>query len=503
MTAFYLQAIEQHWQLSCCYLLHPSPDGRHLTTRGNENHDDGLQLEWSVDDFDQPFAHVVQQAKLMLISQTQLAFWQQNQSFITFSSQVKRNESLLILPLLDGANHVKSMVVVIGEQTRVGHLLSDEYWQQFADMYLSHRLLLQDIKSQHEQKQVLNESLSRLMLQRNEQCNGFDLSQHLLGASTAMEQLRDQIAVAAKSNLTVLIQGETGVGKELVAKAVHALSDKHSEPFVVINCAAIPENLLESELFGYEKGAFTGALKSRTGLIAQADGGTLFLDEMGELPIALQAKLLRVLETYQYRPLGSNQERSSRFRLIAATHVNLRQSVDEGSFRLDLYYRLYQYPLFVPNLQSRAQDIELLSSYFIDQYNARESRNVAGLSKDVLDVLKTYDYPGNVRELRSLVEFACVQTPDTKYVQLECLPADKQNTASSQGAEGEFKFGSRTREQKERAGISDLKLALEAYEKQIIVERLRKYNGHRAKTAESLGLPKRTLAHKCQKLEIQ
>jgi sigma-54-specific transcriptional regulator len=170
-----------------------------------------------------------------------------------------------------------------------------------------------------------------------------------------MQQVRKQVVTAAQSDLTVCIQGETGTGKELAAQAVHALSSRSSKPFIAINCAAIPENLLESELFGYERGAFSGAEHSKRGLLAEANGGTLFLDEIGDMPLQLQAKLLRVLETRKFRPVGGKKEVSSDFRLVAATHVRLREHVENRAFRSDLYYRLNQFPLPLPPLETKGR----------------------------------------------------------------------------------------------------------------------------------------------------
>ncbi|SPY24266.1 Transcriptional regulatory protein ZraR [Photobacterium damselae] len=210
---------------------------------------------------------------------------------------------------------------------------------------------------------------------------------------------------------------------------------------------------------------------------------------MGEMALALQAKLLRVLETLEYRPLGSNKELRSQFRLVAATHVNLRKNVNQGLFRQDLFYRLYQYPLDVPSLSNRLNDIDELAEVFIEQYNQRENRHVLGFDTQTLALLKTFEYPGNVRQLRSLVEYACVHTDSNQFINEQALP---KTDMSSEKLVSSLPFEE----------IDDLKLALEEYERKIICDRLTFFAGDRAKAAESLGLPKRTLAHKCQKLEI-
>ncbi|CEO42067.1 sigma-54 interaction domain-containing protein [Photobacterium kishitanii] len=490
LTDFYNNTLKQELALTASYVVYPTADGRALFVAGNKG------WTWDVSDFDHPFSHVLQQASLILLDHNRLVYWQQNEPFKQLAELVDSRSSLLIAPLFNSDKQVTAIQVLIGQQNIINGLLTDDNWHEFSDAFVAQWMLLKDMEMQHSHKQQLSDSIVRLKAQQQEKNAWLDMTCKLIGSSVVMEQLREQIAMAAGSNLTVLIQGETGSGKELVAKAVHSLSSRRNKPFVAINCAAIPENLLESELFGYEKGAFTGALTSRKGLIAQADGGSLFLDEMGELPLALQAKLLRVLETYQYRPLGSNKEQSSNFRLIAATHVNLRQSVNDGGFRQDLYYRIYQYPLLVPNLNSRLIDIDELATYFIHQYNDREQRNILGLSLSALSKLKSLNYPGNVRELRSLIEFACVQTQCGGMIEKSAfttkLPLDIKMVVKEFAAHGD-----------DFSAINDLRTALESYEKAIIRNRLEQYNGDRAKAAESLGLPKRTLAHKCQKLEIQ
>lgn len=490
LTEFYNTTLKQELALTASYIVYPTEDGRALSVADNTD------WVWDVNDFDHPFSHVLQQASLILLDHNRLVYWQQNKAFKQLAELVDINSSLLIAPLFNSHKQIAAIQVLIGKQDIINGLLTDDNWHEFSDAFVAQWMLLKDMDMQNSHKQQLSDSIVRLKAQQQEKNAWLDMACKLIGNSAVMEQLREQIAMAASSNLTVFIQGETGSGKELVAKAVHSLSSRRNKSFVAINCAAIPENLLESELFGYEKGAFTGALTSRKGLIAQADGGSLFLDEMGELPLALQAKLLRVLETCQYRPLGSNKEQSSNFRLIAATHVNLRQSVNDGGFRQDLYYRIYQYPLLVPNLNSRLNDIDELATYFIRQYNDREQRNILGLSPSALNKLKSLDYPGNVRELRSLIEFACVQTQCGVLIEKSAfttkLPLGiKMEVEKLVTNDNDFSM------------INDLRTALEVYEKAIIRNRLEQYNGDRAKAAASLGLPKRTLAHKCQKLEIQ
>ncbi|AWK81963.1 sigma-54-dependent Fis family transcriptional regulator [Photobacterium damselae subsp. damselae] len=480
ITFFQNVSVEQ-LAVAQCLVFYPSDDGRFLIS------DNGSE-QWEVDDFDHPFSHALHHAKPILLDSKKLHFWRQNSDFEHFSQQVSDDESLLVVPLPFQSHRVKAVVGLIGNKQIINNILNDENWLKFSQVFISQWILLRELASKHRQELQLNESITQLKSNKTNKGRR-DLSHHLIGSSPVMESLREQIAIAAQSSLTVLIQGETGSGKELVAKAIHTLSDRKDKPFVAVNCAAIPENLLESELFGYEKGAFTGAISARKGLIAQADGGTLFLDEMGEMALALQAKLLRVLETLEYRPLGSNKELRSQFRLVAATHVNLRKNVNQGLFRQDLFYRLYQYPLDVPSLSNRLNDIDELAEVFIEQYNQRENRHVLGFDTQTLALLKTFEYPGNVRQLRSLVEYACVHTDSNQFINEQALP---KTDMSSEKLVSSLPFEE----------IDDLKLALEEYERKIICDRLTFFAGDRAKAAESLGLPKRTLAHKCQKLEI-
>ncbi|KGE76704.1 sigma-54 interaction domain-containing protein, partial [Halomonas salina] len=291
-------------------------------------------------------------------------------------------------------------------------------------------------------------------------------------------------------------QGETGTGKELVARGVHEVSARSDGPFMAINCAAIPESLLEAELFGHVKGAFSGAERSREGLFGQADGGTLFLDEIGDMPLALQAKLLRVLESGRYRPLGGDDERRVDLRLVAATHQPLHRRIREGAFRADLYYRLGQFPLTLPALRERREDIPALARAFVDDFCRREGREDIGLGRAVLRALAERDFPGNVRELRNLIDYACAMTRDGEDIAPEALPDE--TPAAPLDADADAVSASAA----EQDDVFDLRRALRDYEATLIRQRLARFDGNRTLAAESLGLPKRTLAHKCRQLQL-
>ena len=252
------------------------------------------------------------------------------------------------------------------------------------------------------------------------QCISIDLEEEIRPAQNAGnmvgESLRFQavvrdIQMVAPTDATVLIQGETGTGKELVASAIHDLSDRRKRPFVMVNCAAIPATLLESELFGHEKGAFTGAIAQKIGRFEMAHQGTLFLDEIGEIPLELQPKLLRVLQEQEFERLGGNHTHRVDVRIVAATNRNLKQMAEDGSFRSDLYYRLNVFPLSVPPLRERRQDIPLLIRFFAQKYARKMNRAIEEIPSSTLEALTNYHWPGNIRELQNLVERSVILSP--------------------------------------------------------------------------------------------
>ncbi|MGF1873284.1 sigma-54 interaction domain-containing protein [Photobacterium indicum] len=494
----FVNALKEELYLSVVHVLLPCPDGRQLTV---VNH--SQTLVWDVNDFDNPFSHVLQSASSMLLDPSRLLYWRSNPAFCALTSQTSRTDSILIIPLPPRQNQIKALLVLMGPADLIHDLMPQDDWMQFSILFICHWQMIQDMGQHVNQQTVLNESITRLRQEEHHRELSKDLTNTLIGSSEVMGHLRNQIVTAAQSELTVLVQGDTGTGKELVARAIHDLSDRNQAPFITINCAAIPENLLESELFGHEKGAFSGAECQKKGLVAEANGGTLFLDEIGDMPPLLQAKLLRVLETRQYRPVGAKEEVSSDFRLVAATHVNLRQRTESGDFRLDLYYRLYQYPLMLPTLAERIEDVSELALYFVKKFNANYNTMIRGIRYSALDHLSHCDFPGNVRELRHLIEFACTQTSTGEEVGIESF--GERAVISIPRSENSTEEIEISHQQKEQyfAYIRNLKLALQNYESEIIRSRLAKFSGDRAKAAKSLGVPKRTLAYKCLKLEVE
>jgi formate hydrogenlyase transcriptional activator len=230
----------------------------------------------------------------------------------------------------------------------------------------------------------------------------------MIGESPAFREVLRNIRVVAPTDATVLVQGETGTGKELIAQALHELSERHKQPFVKVNCAAIPATLLESELFGHEKGSFTGAFAQKIGRFEMAHRGTLFLDEIGEMPLELQPKLLRAIQEQELERVGGNRTIHVDIRIVAATNRNLKQMVEEGKFRSDLYYRLDVFPLNVPPLRERPEDIARLTRYFVQKHSRRMGRNIETIPTSVLEALTKYDWPGNIRELQNVLERAVI-----------------------------------------------------------------------------------------------
>ena len=276
-------------------------------------------------------------------------------------------------------------------------------------------------------KLIIQRALRELAMKREiqrlrEETGGYS-GGWIVGQNEEMRRIAKLVGKVAKGRATVLLQGESGTGKEVVARAIHRQSPRAENPFTPINCAAIPEDLLESELFGYEEGAFTGANRRKKGLLEVADGGTLFLDEIGEMPPKMQAKMLRVLETQEVRRVGGTRDVQIDVRFIAASNSNLKAAIDEGSFREDLYYRLGVVIIDLPPLRERIEDLELFVAAFIDEFNRAMGRGVKGVSSESLRVMRRYPWPGNIRELRNVIERAMVLC-EQEEIQPAHLPAE-------------------------------------------------------------------------------
>ena len=319
----------------------------------------------------------------------------------------------------------------------------------------------------------------------------------IIAKSHAMLQLLSFVRrVASSEAISILIEGENGTGKDLIAKTLHYQSLRQSEPFLAINCAAIPETLLESELFGYEKGAFTDARAQKRGLFELADKGTLFLDEIGEMPMSIQAKLLRVLEEQTFRRLGGLKDINVDVRIIAATNKNLREAVNEGAFRQDLYYRLNVIQLVVPTLRERQGDVLPLARFFIDHYNLKFKRQVEGLSRDAESLLLAHDWPGNVRELRNAIERAMI-LEDTANIQPTSLPI-----AVRGGDQPPFFPVAAVGAESMVPPNGDGGMSLADQERRLVVQALERARGNQTQAARLLRITRDTLRYKMKKFSL-
>ncbi len=308
----------------------------------------------------------------------------------------------------------------------------------------------------------------------------------IVSQDSKMHDMFEVIRKVAATKSTVLIRGETGTGKELVARAIHSLSPLVKKPFVPVDCGALTESLLESELFGHVRGAFTGAVADKQGLLETASGGTAFLDEIGQVPVGIQAKLLRVLQDGEYKRVGDAKSRQGDVRLIAATNEDLEQAVQKGTFREDLFYRLNVVPLWIPPLRERSGDIPLLVEHFIAKYNSLEGKSVEGMADDTLNILMGHGWPGNVRELENLVHRAVVMEAGP-LIQPTDLPM---HMRSPETAELRDAVARTTDFREARAHV------VEGFEKRFLTEALRRNNGNVSRTAEEIGLDRRNIQRK-------
>ena len=307
----------------------------------------------------------------------------------------------------------------------------------------------------------------------------------IISKNHGIRRILDILPDIAVSDSTVLIEGPTGSGKELFAKAIHSLSKRDKKKYIAVNCGALPDTLLESELFGYKKGAFTGAKSDKPGRFAMAEGGTIFLDEIGDISTALQVKLLRVLQEKEYEPLGATSTVKADVRVVAATNQSLDQLVARGSFREDLYYRLNVVRISLPPLCERREDIPLLASHFLRQFNAEQGREIDSISEEALAVLLKHDFPGNVRQLRNAIECAMVLCRGRR-IEVDCLPRDILQTPPSADQQ-----------------MPEPANPLGEAEAEAIFAALQQHDGHRGNTAAALGIDKSTLWRKMKRLSIR
>lgn len=319
---------------------------------------------------------------------------------------------------------------------------------------------------------------------------------HLFSNSMAMKRVIAMIETVAETSATVLIEGQTGTGKEVTAHALHHLSDRSKQPFIGVNCAALPENLLESTLFGHVKGAFTGAYENKQGYFSRAGNGTLFLDEIGDISPAMQVRLLRVLQEHEFEPVGSQKLQKTNARIITATNKHLLKLVNEGKFREDLYYRLNVIKISLPTLAERREDIPYLVEHFIEQFNALHKKSIKGISTEALEHLQTYVWPGNIRELENSIERACVLSK-SNYIQLSCFPfADLAGACTEK-----IQQHDETSLDHQAPNIASLGNSKKEVERMVIIEAL-KNNPSKIATAKALGIHKTTLFRKMKRYNI-
>jgi len=309
---------------------------------------------------------------------------------------------------------------------------------------------------------------------------------NIIGRSPQMQDIFATILRVAPSRATVLLAGESGVGKDLIARAIHFHSPRADKPLVKINCTSIPENLMESELFGYEKGAFTGAQTSKPGKFEQADGGTVFLDEIGDVPAVIQVKLLRVLQEREFERLGSNKTQHIDVRVVAATNQDLRRALEEGTFREDLYYRLNVVPMEIPPLRARKEDIPYLAKHFVTKLAPESGTRVTSITEAAIDKLMQYDWPGNVRELENVIERSLVMATGEK---LDAAEIRLDMTLRPRQVTGDFSLPS---------GMS-----LDQYEQEIIKQALKKADGNKSAAARLLGLTRNALRYRLTQMGIE
>ncbi len=379
--------------------------------------------------------------------------------------------------------------IKIGSEV-VGVLSADRVFDESAALNNDVRLLTiigsmiaKDVKVRRdsaEEKHALEEENVRL---RSEMEDRFR-PENIIGNSGAMREVYQAIHQVATSDTTVLIRGESGTGKELVAHAVHYSSLRAKGPFIKVNCAALSENLLESELFGHEKGAFTGAIQSRKGRIEEANGGTLFLDEIGEFTPATQVKLLRVLQEREFERVGSNASIKANVRIIVATNRDLEQAVEDEGFRQDLYYRINVFPIFLPPLRDRKNDILLLADHFVEKYSRQMNKDVRRISTPAINMMVVYHWPGNVRELENCIERAVLLSTDGVIHGHHLPPTLQTSDASDTMGSGTFE---------ERVAL---------YERDIIVDALKRSGGKISAAAEDLRTTPRIIGYKIKQLGI-
>ena len=388
--------------------------------------------------------------------------------------RIKQNDPDIIVIMITATNTAKTAV----EAMKLGayHYVTKPFDNDELRLIISRSLSEKALKQE-------------LIFRREEMDKSFDFD-NIIHKSSVMKDIFKVVKQIADSKSTALIMGESGTGKELISRAIHYNSNRKNYPFVTINCAAIPETLIESELFGHEKGAFTNAIEKKLGRFEVAHQGTLFLDEIGELSLATQAKILRFLEEKEFNRVGGSKTIKVDVRLITATNKDLNQLIKKGNFREDLYYRINVVPIVIPPLRDRKEDIPLLIDHFINKFNVENNKNVKGFNKEAIELMMQYEWPGNVRELENLVERVIALT-SSEYIQLSELPLSFKNIPKTNGLKESVLDGK----------VSFIQ-AEEEFEREVILDALKRTNHIQSHAAEVLGISRRILKYKMDKLGI-
>mgnify|MGYP001201338232 CR=1 FL=1 len=391
----------------------------------------------------------------------------------------EQKRSFLCVPIKDGPQVIGALSIDrfypegIGEQANIDL----QYLTVLSSIIAQTVLRIQKVNEEKEQLFKENQKLKKHLFEKNR-------VNDIVGNSSKMQDVYEMIQRVVDTTATVLLRGESGTGKTLVAKALHYNGKRKEQPFIAVNCSALPETLLESELFGHEKGAFTGATERKIGRFEQAEGGTLFLDEIGEISHSVQIKLLNVVQDKSFQRLGSGTSISCDVRLVAATNRDLEKAVRENQFREDLYYRLNVFPVYLPPLRERRTDILLLADFFLDKYSRDNSKNIRRISTSAIDLLIQYHWPGNVRELQNCIERAVIICDDDAITAMH-LPPTLQVASTS----------------RKKKGYS-LSVAVENFEKELIVEGLKRNNGNQTRTAKDLDTSLRIINYKIHQYNI-
>jgi len=406
-----------------------------------------------------------------------------------------QTNSLLVMPLCDHLGNTIGLLELYNYSSQIDDDLLNAFTSLSAVLInnlnlISHNnQLIKILNDSNHELENENDRLKKSVEKKN--------NYQIIGKSIVMNEMFSLLDKVVDSNVTVLIRGETGTGKEVFARAIHNNSQRKNQSLVIQNCAALPENLLESELFGYRKGAFTGAEKNTMGLFDEANGGTLFLDEIGDMPVNLQSKVLRVIQEQEVRPLGSSSSHKVDVRIIAATHCNLEKKIKNGEFRQDLFYRLNIFPITLPRLCDRENDVILLINHFFTKFCQLHQRTIMTIAPNVIELLTRYHYPGNVRELQNIIERSVLLCTDSTTLLKEHLPIEVINHVNG-GNYDRPKSTSRLNV----FPLNSLKSVVQEFEASLIKDNLKANNWNQTLTAQLLRLPRRTLVEKISRLNI-